>query len=239
MRIAQDWALLMALAMPGVAAAAIPEHIGSWLITCPGNTPCAMRFDKRLFDKSGVTGDLEIDADGNTLVPVLALRGLPSDVLAARLHQDPSISCINVPVDAASVPESLRGFRTIFSSFHHFPDTVAREVLGDAVRRREGFAMAEVTSRTPRAFATMLLMPILVWLLTPFMRPFRWSRLLLTYFVPLIPLVVFWDGVVSCFRTRTPQELLELSKTFPQYEWTAGYAKGGWLSPVYLIGHPK
>jgi hypothetical protein len=83
MRIAQDWALLMALAMPGVAAAAIPEHIGSWLITCPGNTPCAMRFDKRLFDKSGVTGDLEIDADGNTLVPVLALRGLPSDVLAA------------------------------------------------------------------------------------------------------------------------------------------------------------
>jgi hypothetical protein len=163
----------------------------------------------------------------------------PSDVLSARLHQDPTISCLNVPVDAASVPESLRGFRTIFSSFHHFPDTVAREVLGDAVRRREGFAMAEVTSRTPRAFATMLLMPILVWLLTPFMRPFRWSRLLLTYFVPLIPLVVFWDGVVSCFRTRTPQELLELSKTFPQYEWTAGYAKGGWLSPVYLIGHPK
>jgi hypothetical protein len=163
----------------------------------------------------------------------------PSSVLSARLHQDYGITSLDVPVDAASVPESLCGFRTIFSSFHHFPDTVAREVLGDAVRRREGFAMAEVTSRTPRAFATMLIMPVLVWLLTPFMRPFRWSRVLLTYIVPLIPLVVFWDGVVSCFRTRTPVELLELSKTFPQYEWTAGYAKGGWLSPVYLIGRPK
>jgi hypothetical protein len=163
----------------------------------------------------------------------------PSSVLSARLQQDASITCLDVPVDAVSVPESLRGFRTIFSSFHHFPDAVAREVLGDAVRRGESFAMAEVTSRTPRAFATILFMPVLVWLLTPFMRPFRWSRLLLTYLVPLIPLVVLWDGMVSCFRTRTPQELLELSRSFPQYEWTAGYAKGNWLPPVYLIGRPK
>jgi hypothetical protein len=163
----------------------------------------------------------------------------PSSDLSARLRQEPGMTCLNVSVDAASVPESLHGFRTIFSSFHHFPDTVAREVLGDAVRRREGFAMAEVTSRTPRAFATMLVMPLLVWLVTPFIRPFRWSRLLLTYVVPLIPLVVLWDGIVSCFRTRTPEELLKLSKSFPQYEWTAGYAKGGWLAPVYLIGRPK
>ena len=163
----------------------------------------------------------------------------PSTVLSARLQRDPSITCLNVPVDAVSVPESLCGFRTIFSSFHHFPDTVAREVLGDAVRRGEGFAMAEVTSRTPPAFATILFLPVLVWLLTPFMRPFRWSRLLFTYLVPLIPLVVLWDGIVSCFRTRTPEELLELSRSFPQYEWTAGYAKGSWLPPVYLIGRPK
>jgi hypothetical protein len=163
----------------------------------------------------------------------------PSSVLSVRLEQSSGITSLDAPVDAARVPQSLQGFRTIFSSFHHFPDTVAREVLADAVRSGEGFAMAEVTSRTPRAFATMFLMPPLVWLLTPFMRPFRWSRLLLTYVVPLIPLVVFWDGIVSCFRTRTPEELLDLSKVFPQYEWKAGYAKGGWLSPVYLIGHPK
>ena len=90
-------------------------------------------------------------------------------------------------VDAASVPECLSGFRTIFSSFHHFPDAVARDVLGDAVRCGDGFAMAEVTSRTLRAFATILLMPVFVWILTPRMRPFRWSRLLLTYLVPSDP----------------------------------------------------
>ena len=87
----------------------------------------------------------------------------------------------------------------------------------------------------------MLLMPLFDWILTPTMRPFRWSRLLLTYLLPLIPLVVLWDGIVSCFRTRTPEELLALTRSFPQYAWQAGYAgdRGTWLPSVYLIGRPK
>jgi hypothetical protein len=163
----------------------------------------------------------------------------PSHVLRGRLREDPYVSCVGFSVDAACVPESLSGFRTIFSSFHHFPDAFALAVLGDAVRCGEGFAMAEVTLRTPRAFATMLLMPLFAWILTPGIRPFRWSRLLLTYLLPVIPMVVLWDGIVSCLRTRTPEELLALTNSFPQYEWTAGYARGTWLAPVYLIGEPK
>ena len=170
---------------------------------------------------------------------VLLTDKFPSGALSARLSGDPSIRSVDFSVDAASVPECLRGFRTIFSSFHHFPDAIARDVLGDAVRCGDGFAMAEVTSRTLRAFATILLMPVFAWILTPRMRPFRWSRLLLTYLLPLIPLVVLWDGLVSCCRTRTPQELLALTKDFPQYDWMTGYARGSWLPPVYLIGRPK
>jgi hypothetical protein len=163
----------------------------------------------------------------------------PSGTLAARLAGERLISSVDISVDAASVPTFLRGFRTIFSSFHHFPDSIARKVLADVVRSGEGFAMAEVTSRTYAALLIIALMPIFAWLLTPFMRPFRWSRILLTYVAPLIPLVVFWDGVVSCFRTRTPPELLALAEGFPEYVWIAGYGRGRWLPPVYLIGRPK
>jgi hypothetical protein len=165
----------------------------------------------------------------------------PSSTLSTRLGPDPRVTAVEFSVDAACVPDSLRGFRTVFTSFHHFPDGIARDVLADAVRSGDGFAMAEVTSRTPRALATILLMPVFDLILTPRMRPFRWSRLLLTYLIPLIPLTVLWDGIVSCFRTRTPQELLALTGSFPQYEWKAGYARaqGSWLSPVYLIGRPK
>jgi hypothetical protein len=171
---------------------------------------------------------------------VILTDKFPSDALSARLGADPSMSCVDFPVDAASVPESLRGFRTIFSSFHHFPDNKARAVLADAVRAGDGFASAEVTLRNVRALATMMfIVPLLVLVLTPAIRPFRWSRLLLTYIVPMIPLVILWDGTVSCLRTRTPQELLALTSVFPQYEWVAGYARGGWLAPVYLMGRPK
>jgi hypothetical protein len=177
-------------------------------------------------------------ADHAPLTVVLTDK-FPSRELSARLAADPTVACIDFSVDAANVPNSLQGFRTIFSSFHHFPDTLARAVLEDAVRAGEGFAMAEVTSRTAWACATMFLMPLFALVLTPGMRPFRWSRLLLTYLLPLIPFVVFWDGLVSCFRTRTPQELLHLTTIFPGYDWTAGYAPGRWLTPVYLIGKPK
>ncbi len=163
----------------------------------------------------------------------------PSTALVLRLGDDPLVDCAEFSVDATRVPEFLSGFRTMFSSFHHFPDATALEVLRDAVDAGVGFAMAEVTSRTPRAFATMWLMPIFCWILTPRMRPFRWSRLLLTYLIPAIPLVVLWDGIISCFRTRTPLELLALTRNFPGYEWKAGYARGSWLPPVYLIGTPK
>jgi hypothetical protein len=42
-----------------------------------------MRFGRRVLDKSGITGDLEVQAQGRTLVPVLALRGLSSELLMA------------------------------------------------------------------------------------------------------------------------------------------------------------
>ena len=177
-------------------------------------------------------------ADHAPLTLVLTDK-FPSRELPAKLSADPAMTSINSSVDAASVPKSLKGFRTIFCSFHHFPDSLAHSVLEDAVRAGEGFAMTEITSRTVRGCATMFLMPLFALVLTPRMRPFRWSRLLLTYLLPVIPFTVFWDGLVSCLRTRTPQELLHLTTSFPGYEWVAGYAAGRWLRPVYLIGKPK
>lgn len=162
----------------------------------------------------------------------------PSHALESRLTSCDRASADPAPIDAAAVLGRLSGFRTIFSSFHHFPDRTAVRVLEDAVTAGEGFASAEVTARTLYAICFMFLMPVLVWAVTPRMRPFRWSRLLLTYLLPAIPFVVWWDGVISCLRTRTPAELLALACQFPSYDWQAGYGKVKFarLAPVYLIG---
>lgn len=178
---------------------------------------------------------------------VLLTDKFPSHALAERLTGCQRILAIDVSVDAVNVSSrqegeshpDLRGFRTIFSSFHHFSDAMAARLLEDAVRKGEGVASAEVTSRSLRAMLIMLLMPLFAWVLTAKMRPVRWSRLLLTYLLPAIPLVILFDGLVSCLRTRTPEELLTLARPYAEYEWTAGYGEGAWLPPVFLIGVPR
>jgi len=75
--------LLGLIALNGSAQAATQEAVGSWVLTCPADAPCIMRLNQRFIDKAGVTGDLEVQARGKVLVPVIALRGLQADLLIA------------------------------------------------------------------------------------------------------------------------------------------------------------
>lgn len=148
------------------------------------------------------------------------------------------------PVSAIDIPESLGGFRTLFSSFHHFRPNEAVAILADAVRSGQGIAIAESTQRHPLLMLYMLFTPVLVLLALPLQRPFRWSRLFWTYLVPVVPFAVMFDGLVSCLRTYTPDELLALVKRVDnadRYDWEAGIERIGRL-PVgvtYLIGSPR
>jgi hypothetical protein len=146
-------------------------------------------------------------------------------------------------VRATEVPPHLAGFRTLFTAFHHFRPADARAILAAAVRDRQGIAVAEATSRTPAALASMLLVPLAVWLLTPAIRPFRWSRLFWTYLVPVVPAAVLFDGVVSCLRVYTPAEMRAMAREAggDAFDWEAGVeCPEGSLIPIpYLIGVPR
>jgi hypothetical protein len=146
------------------------------------------------------------------------------------------------PVDAIEVPVELDGFRTMFSSFHHFPPAQARAILQNAVDAKQGIAIFEITSRTASAVGMMFLWFLTPFVFTPSIRPFRWSRLLYTYVLPIIPLVLLFDGLVSCLRTYQACELRELIKDMasPDYRWEIGEQSGtlGGMPITYLIGYP-
>jgi hypothetical protein len=113
--------------------------------------------------------------------------------------------------------------------------------LADAARRREGIGVFEFTERRLQAFLVMLLAPVMVLLLTPFVRPFRWDRLLWTYIIPVMPLVALWDGQVSNMRTYSLEELRELTRGIEAegYTWEVGQV--GYfprLRATYLFGYP-
>ena len=88
----------------------------------------------------------------------------------------------------------------------------------------------------------MLLVPLIVLVVTPFIRPFRWSRLLLTYLIPLVPMVTLFDGLVSCLRTYSVEELRDLTARLDtnDYHWDIGTVKSKMAAiPItYLIGVP-
>jgi hypothetical protein len=143
-------------------------------------------------------------------------------------------------VDATKVPDELQGFRTMFTSFHHFSPQQAGAVLQNAADAGEGIGVFEITRRAPSTILLTLAWALLLFLCTPWIRPFRWSRLFWTYLVPIIPLVLVFDGVVSCLRSYRPEELREIVGRLRacEYQWEIGETTG-WLAITYLIGHPR
>jgi len=153
-----------------------------------------------------------------------------------------AVDSVGEAVDATRAPRALHGFRTLFTSLHHFRPHDARAVLADAAAAREGIAAFEYTERNFLVWGLpLVLIPAFVWITTPFMRPFSWRRLLWTYPLPVVPLVAMWDGFVSCLRTYSPRELEALVCALPDcdMEWRIGRVRSVGLSRVtWLIGTP-
>lgn len=147
-------------------------------------------------------------------------------------------------VDATSVPAELTGLRTICNGLHHFQPPKAREILSDAVLAGEPIAVFEIAERRLGAILPLVLIPLIVLVMTPSIRPFRWSRLVWTYLIPVIPAAIQWDGVVSHLRAYTPAELLELARGADgeeQYSWESGYSRADGVPGrmTFLLGNRR
>ncbi|MGD0403436.1 MAG: hypothetical protein ABSB66_09575 [Candidatus Acidiferrales bacterium] len=143
-------------------------------------------------------------------------------------------------VDATKVPAQLVGFRTIFSSFHHFPKPEAIGILQNAVDNRQGIGIFEAARRHPLTIAQNAIMFFGALLTAPFIRPFRFSRLFWTYILPVIPFLLFYDGVISSLRAYSTAQLREMiaSLNANGYVWEVGQEPRGFVAITYLLGYP-
>jgi hypothetical protein len=76
---------------------------------------------------------------------------------------------------------------------------------------------------------------------TPFFKPFKLSRIIFTYVIPMIPVFGLWDGIISMLRIYTPDELMQLAMetNSNHYIWKSGLLKNKIGTNVtYLIGYP-
>jgi hypothetical protein len=160
-----------------------------------------------------------------------------------RISRDnPAITADFESINATSIPENLKGLRTLFSGLHHFRPAQAKKILGSAVEDRASIAIFEFVARHPLALLGMCFIPLLSLVPVPLLRPFRWSWIALTYLVPIIPFFIFWDGMVSCLRCYSQDELREMTTdlTSDDYQWEIGGLDlpGVPFDGVYAIGAP-
>jgi hypothetical protein len=166
----------------------------------------------------------------------------PQSLTAARARTRLPVRVELDSIDARAIPERLHGVRTLFDAFHHFRPDDARRILADAAARRARLLIVEATERSVPAILGMLLaVPLLVFALTPFVRPFSVWRLFFTYIVPVaVPLIVF-DGVVSCLRSYTLAELRELAAGLDSdaYRFEIGTLRSRGQRLTYVVGAPR
>lgn len=152
------------------------------------------------------------------------------------------LSFIPQPVDASNPPFSVisvstpgdkhaafdegyesdgnRVFRLFCLSFHHFDNDMAKRVIKSTLETSDAFAIIELQDRR---IGSLLIMVFEYWLLLLVTIFYFWNsnvHLLLTYAVPLLPVVHAWDGFVSCLRTRTFEETIKL------VEYVQGSSRG-------------
>ncbi len=131
------------------------------------------------------------------------------------------IDCRLEPVNAMNVPRSLSGLRTIFNAFHHFAPEQARAILADACHSRTPIIALELSERSPMTIFSSPLIILFVLVAMPFLRPLQLSWLFWTYIVPVVPLFIAWDGLVSHLRSYTPEELEMMTRGLESesYSW--------------------
>lgn len=149
------------------------------------------------------------------------------------------------PTDAFDVPAELSGVRTMFTALHHFGPDQVRRLLSDAVAKRQPFLACEAIERDLHTIVKVGLFNLLSGLLvTHRVGPVTLARAFCTWLLPVGPLAYTWDGIVSCLRVYTCDELRELSAGLDDasYRWEVGQVAGrndfGPFRVTYLRGQP-
>ncbi|KXL41953.1 hypothetical protein M433DRAFT_150256 [Acidomyces richmondensis BFW] len=122
---------------------------------------------------------------------------------------------------AGLVSSGKKVFRLFCLALHHFDDRAAQTVLKNTLAASDAFAIVELQERRVGSVLSMVLE---FWLLLLFSMFWFWGdevRLLLTYGLPVLPVMHWFDRTVSCLRTRTFDETIQLVEDAQRTKWAA------------------
>lgn len=170
----------------------------------------------------------------------------PDMEMAEKLNTngDESTHYATVPVNAMEVKKNLVGLRTMLCSLHHMKPEIAKGILKSAKDDHQPICIFEISDNAvplPIAWIAIPIGFLMTLFITPLVRPMTWQQIVLTYFIPVLPILIGWDGGVSNMRTYTLQDMDELLEGLhaDNYKWEKGSIKGKGGNQLYLLGLPS
>lgn len=167
---------------------------------------------------------------------------IPNQQTAKAINSEgPNRVYITYSVNATDVPSDWTGVRTVFSGLHHMKPEIAFRFLKNAFDLRRSIFVGETTKRSlpimlKYAKATRHFFPAAHKINpTP-------AQSFLTFRLPVLPVMLGWDNVMSCLRTYSKDELLGFTQRLsaPDYQWEVGELYNPVLDAPYpyVMGYP-
>lgn len=124
------------------------------------------------------------------------------------------------PVDATHAGTRFAGASgahalSMFTAFHHLNDAEQRQLLTEATRTSDAIVIAEASERSLQCLLANLFGLFLGAAAAFAPSRFSWRRLFFSTVVPIVPLMLVWDGIASVLRCRTVTELEALVRSLP------------------------
>lgn len=163
---------------------------------------------------------------------------------------DPSIAYETSSVDATDILHTPPGLKTMINSFHHMRPREAKKILASAATAKQSLLIYEMGENKLPLLIWWLLLPlsltvliIMVFFMTPFVRPLNWQQLVFTYLIPIIPICYAWDGQASLPRMYSMSDIDQLLGGIGSdgYSWQKGHAlkKNGKKLGTFVLGLPE
>lgn len=149
----------------------------------------------------------------------------------------------DVTVDSIHITNfntSEKGVYLFVNSFHQLNSEKAKKILQDIVDSGNPVVVVEGNNDSLWQIVGMtVFVPLTVLLTAFFVKPFRISRVIFTYLIPILPIIIVIDGCIALLKLYNPTDLLELTSSLERnnYEWKAGKndnGRGGKI--MYLTG---
>ncbi len=178
-------------------------------------------------------------------LPTIYLSDLLPNVtaMAEAIGTRPHLKIITTPVDANHL-ETLADHQgySIISAFHHFHQDLARKIFSHCVDKGKALVIIEPFPRRLLSFFPLFLYGTAHLALYPiFSKKQRLLKALCTYIIPIIPMAMLWDGLMSVQRIYTKKDLFALAAPHQgKFHWQYQEVKASLGGTVTIFtGRPK